>query len=309
MAVNTKFLNLLQPEWNKYVTNVRLAKNLVDDTYDASFNHLQQYERIFNASRAKLDYDDYQGDTIYDDQEYNLTTAMMLLAREITQRYSTPTNNYLRNSSNTMNQAIVQGESADNGNGQYARDCPKLRVRDSKYFLEQMLLAKKDEAIIILTNEQNDFLLTDAFEIEELEDFSANICMMARIQQAGNDYDDGPIYDSTFINEVQNPPTSFMNPLYSQSDHEQTYHEQHEMINLTIGNDQINSDIIFDDPNVEVNHGKVAHDKNAHDQQDNALELLARNAYIEAEKQQMIAKEVNQRNVELTKELEKYKAK
>nr|GEV90718.1 RNA-directed DNA polymerase, eukaryota [Tanacetum cinerariifolium] len=46
--------------------------------------------------------------------------------------------------------------------GHYARDCPKARVRDSMYFLEQMLLAKKDEAGVILFNEQNDFLIDDA---------------------------------------------------------------------------------------------------------------------------------------------------
>nr|GEZ23377.1 hypothetical protein [Tanacetum cinerariifolium] len=40
-----------------------------------------------------------------------------------------------------------------NAKGHYARECLKPRVRDCKYFLEQMLQAKKDEAGIILTNE------------------------------------------------------------------------------------------------------------------------------------------------------------
>ncbi|GKF82645.1 hypothetical protein Tco_0244301, partial [Tanacetum coccineum] len=64
------------------------------------------------------------------------------------------------------------------GPGHYARDCPKPRVRDLKYFLEQMLLAKKDEAGIILTNEHNDFLLADASEVEEFEDLNATVCMI-----------------------------------------------------------------------------------------------------------------------------------
>ncbi|GJV57222.1 hypothetical protein Tco_1458227 [Tanacetum coccineum] len=153
-----------------------------------------------------------------------------------------------------------------------------------------MLLAKKDEAGVILSNEENDFLLADASEIEELEELSANICMIARIQKADSDSEDGPSYDSAFISEVQDPSTSFMNPLYSRGDHEQTYPEQQEIIKPTIGNDQINSDIIFDDPNVEFNDGKVKHDKNAHDRQDNAMELLARNACKEAEKQLLLAK-------------------
>ncbi|GKA76678.1 hypothetical protein Tco_0783139 [Tanacetum coccineum] len=81
MAVNTKFLNSLQLEWNKYVTNV-----LID--YD----------------------DDYQGKAI---QENSLTTAVMRLARAITQRYSTLTNNLLRTPSNTRNQVVVQADRVD----------------------------------------------------------------------------------------------------------------------------------------------------------------------------------------------------
>ncbi|GJZ72253.1 hypothetical protein Tco_0636104 [Tanacetum coccineum] len=53
MAMNTKFLNSLQPEWNKYVTNVRLTNKIRDDHYDVLFDHLQQYEGLVNASREK----------------------------------------------------------------------------------------------------------------------------------------------------------------------------------------------------------------------------------------------------------------
>ncbi|GKG30971.1 hypothetical protein Tco_0423459, partial [Tanacetum coccineum] len=40
--------------------------------------------------------------------EDKLSTPMMLLVRAITQRYSTPTNNPLRTSSNIRNQAMIQ---------------------------------------------------------------------------------------------------------------------------------------------------------------------------------------------------------
>ncbi|GKE80984.1 hypothetical protein Tco_1550984, partial [Tanacetum coccineum] len=63
-------------------------------------------------------------------------------------------------------------------------------------------------------------------------------------------------------------------------------------------------DIIIDDPNEKVNDGKVEHDKNAHDAQDIACELLARNAYKEAQDQLLPAKKFKQQNVELTKQLE-----
>nr|GEW82103.1 hypothetical protein [Tanacetum cinerariifolium] len=48
-----------------------------------------------------------------DSQADKLTTAMMLLARAITQNFFTPTNNRLRTSSNTRNQAVIQDGRVD----------------------------------------------------------------------------------------------------------------------------------------------------------------------------------------------------
>ncbi|GKF61104.1 gag-pol polyprotein [Tanacetum coccineum] len=167
-----------------------------------------------------VDYDDdYQGDAVQNTSEEPLTSAMILIARAITQLFSNLTNNRLCTSSNTRNQAIVQADriqiqSRNFGNngintrrsyvqeeviegtttnvqcyncsekGHYARNCSKPRVQDSKYFMEQMLLAKHDEAGVILTDEYNDFLFADASRMEEIKDLSANICLMARIQLA-----------------------------------------------------------------------------------------------------------------------------
>ncbi|GKA94762.1 gag-pol polyprotein [Tanacetum coccineum] len=166
---------------------------------------------------------DYQGNAFQNDYEDPLIAAMMLLARAITHRFSNPTNNRLRTSSNTKNQAIVQADKVniqsqnsvndgrntrssyvqeeitegnnvhnDDGNtqrtlrttssgktanvqcyncskkGYYARNCLKPKLRDSKYFMEQMLLAKQDEAGVTLTDEQNDFLIADATRMEVL---------------------------------------------------------------------------------------------------------------------------------------------
>ncbi|GJZ35264.1 hypothetical protein Tco_0581081 [Tanacetum coccineum] len=87
--------------------------------------------------------------------------------------------------------------------------------------MEQVLLAKKYEAGIILDDKQNDFLLENASEVEEFKDLNATVCMMAWIQQAENDYDNGPIYDYEFISEVPDPSMSFINELYLKNDHEQ----------------------------------------------------------------------------------------
>nr|GEV78481.1 retrovirus-related Pol polyprotein from transposon TNT 1-94 [Tanacetum cinerariifolium] len=61
-----------------------------------------------------VDYDEkYQWELQGDSQEDTLKTAMMLLARAITQKFSTHTNNRLRTSSNTRNQAVVQDGRVD----------------------------------------------------------------------------------------------------------------------------------------------------------------------------------------------------
>ncbi|GKA68325.1 retrovirus-related pol polyprotein from transposon TNT 1-94 [Tanacetum coccineum] len=124
--------------------------------------------------------------------DHKLTTAMMLLARAITQKFSTPTNNSLRTSSNTRNQAVIQDCRVDiqtknaryGGNGHYASDCPKLRVHDAKYFREQMFLAMKDEARSNLNDEENDFMLDNSFGDDTLEELTAVVIMMALIQPA-----------------------------------------------------------------------------------------------------------------------------
>nr|GEW61119.1 hypothetical protein [Tanacetum cinerariifolium] len=144
VTINTKFLNSLQLEWLKYVTQVHLAKRLTVDTFDDLFDYLQQFKKLVNTSRAKkleksldplalvghtssssrntssyyvthptfmVDYDDeYQQDDIQTNFEDPLTSAMLLLARAITQNFSNPTNNHLCTSSNTRNQAVIQGD-------------------------------------------------------------------------------------------------------------------------------------------------------------------------------------------------------
>ncbi|GJY18797.1 hypothetical protein Tco_0390288 [Tanacetum coccineum] len=157
-----------------------------------------------------------------------------------------------------------------------------LLLEPLQMFSATIAVRKKDEVVVILSNEHNYFLIVDFAQMEEIEKMSANICMMSN--SANIEFDEGLSYDSAFISEVQTPSTSYMNPLFTNSNNEQTYLEQPKIINYTIGDDQINSDIIFDDLYVEVNNGSVKHDKHAHDLYE--LEQLARNAYKEAQKQQ-----------------------
>ncbi|GJU95834.1 integrase, catalytic region, zinc finger, CCHC-type containing protein [Tanacetum coccineum] len=183
-----------------------------------------------------------------------------------------------------------------NEKGHYARNCPKPRVWDSNnvrndgrivrrsYNVQEETakgsnVQKETENVqkTLRTYSFGNVTNVQCYNCNEkghyarncpkprLEELSANICMMARILPANTESDEGPSYDSAFISEVQKPSTSYMNLLFSDSDHEQKYPAQPKIINYTIGDDQINSDIIFDDPNVDVNNGIVEYNKNAHD--------------------------------------------
>nr|GEU59718.1 hypothetical protein [Tanacetum cinerariifolium] len=220
VTINTKFLNSLQPEWLKYVSQVRLAKRLTVDTFDDLFDYLQQFEKLVNTSRAK-----------------KLEKSHVPLA--------------LVAHTGSGNTSIVQCYNCS-GKGHYARNCPKPRVRDSKYIMKQMLMAKQDEAGVILTDEQNDFLFADASRMEEIEEHSVHICLMAKIQPTNDTSDAGPSYDSAFVSEVQ---SSSIN-----KNEEQMYPTHTKMINSTIGDDQIDSNIIFDTPNGNVNSSSVEKD-------------------------------------------------
>ncbi|GJX50826.1 retrovirus-related pol polyprotein from transposon TNT 1-94 [Tanacetum coccineum] len=80
-----------------FIYNLRLAKKLTVDSFDDLFDYLLQFEKLVNASRAKK----------YEKSHDPLT---LVAHTAITQNFSNPTNNRLRASSNTRNQAVVQGD-------------------------------------------------------------------------------------------------------------------------------------------------------------------------------------------------------
>ncbi|GJX25005.1 hypothetical protein Tco_0231301 [Tanacetum coccineum] len=51
MQVNTKFLNSLPPEWSKFVTNVKLVKDLHTTNFDQLHAYLEQHELYANEVR------------------------------------------------------------------------------------------------------------------------------------------------------------------------------------------------------------------------------------------------------------------
>nr|GEY76936.1 hypothetical protein [Tanacetum cinerariifolium] len=152
-------------------------KRVADETL------LQSHANLFHSHSPQpyyvthpssvIDYEeDYQGELQGDSQEAKLTIAMMLLARAITQKFSTPTNNRLCTSSNT------------------------------KIKLEQMLLAMKDETRSNLNDEENDFMLDNSFGDETLEELTTTVIMLARIQPADDNGVKKSNYDAKAVSET-----------------------------------------------------------------------------------------------------------
>ncbi|GKC64443.1 hypothetical protein Tco_1097041, partial [Tanacetum coccineum] len=64
-----------------------------------------------------------------------------------------------------------------------------------------MLLATKDEAIMHLDEEENDFILNNAYRDKTLNEINATVIMMARIQPTDDKFYAKPTYDGEFISE------------------------------------------------------------------------------------------------------------
>nr|GEU92870.1 hypothetical protein [Tanacetum cinerariifolium] len=94
--VNTKLLNNLPPEWSKFVTDVKLVKDLYTSNYDQLHAYLEQHKLYANEVRL-----------IRDDLIACLNKAMAFLLALASSRFLF-TNNQLRASSNTRNQATIK---------------------------------------------------------------------------------------------------------------------------------------------------------------------------------------------------------
>ncbi|GKC60443.1 retrovirus-related pol polyprotein from transposon TNT 1-94 [Tanacetum coccineum] len=90
--LNTKFLNTLPPEWSKFVTDVKLVRDLHTTNIDQIHAYLGQHK--FHANE--------KGDEPID----AINHMISFLTAVITPRYPT-TNNQLRNSSNPRQQATI----------------------------------------------------------------------------------------------------------------------------------------------------------------------------------------------------------
>nr|GEV54526.1 hypothetical protein [Tanacetum cinerariifolium] len=212
-SINTKFLSYYLQQFEKLV-NASRAKKLEKShdplalvAHSGSSSRTSSPNCVTHPSFVVDVDDDYQGDTFQKNYDDLLTSAMILLTRAITRNFSNPTNNRLRTSSNTRNQAIIQGDSVNIQSNNFVNDGRNTR---RSYVHKEVIKSnnvqndareKGHYARVILIDEQKFFVFADASRMEEIKELSANICLMARIQPANINSNDGPSYDYAFLGE------------------------------------------------------------------------------------------------------------
>ncbi|GJR48391.1 retrovirus-related pol polyprotein from transposon TNT 1-94 [Tanacetum coccineum] len=161
MQLNSKFVNNMLPEWGRFVTAVKLNRGLRDSNYDQLYAYLKQHEAHANENKMMLErftqpnvdplalmsnvsHQQYysqssttppsthvqphfadntqldSGLSPTDNLIENLTNTLALLTQSY-KTYLPQTNNQLRTSSNTRNQATVQDDRVVVQNGRQNR--------------------------------------------------------------------------------------------------------------------------------------------------------------------------------------------
>nr|GEV38788.1 zinc finger, CCHC-type [Tanacetum cinerariifolium] len=181
VTLNTKFLNCLQPEWLKKCCSknskdpltsvmILLARPITQRFSNLTNNRLRTSSNTESQAIVQGDRVNIQSKNSGNDGR-NIRRSYV--QEEIIQGYDVQNDaGNIQRTLRTTSFGTVANVQCYNCSekGYYARNCPKPRVLDSKYFMEQMLLAKQDEAGVIQTNEQNDFLFADASRMEEIEE-------------------------------------------------------------------------------------------------------------------------------------------
>nr|GEV09416.1 integrase, catalytic region, zinc finger, CCHC-type, peptidase aspartic, catalytic [Tanacetum cinerariifolium] len=152
----------------------------------------------------------------------------LMYARAITQKFPIPTNNRLHTSSNTRNQAVIQDGRVDiqTKNTGYGGNGNRNAGRQNR---NQMFNAGNG--------------LTHNDEYETLEELTVVVIMMAQIQPADDNAVSETNYDAKAVNEV-----NVSHKMIPKGVHEHKNHKKCKTVVNTSDDDQIDLNIIFDDP-------------------------------------------------------------
>ncbi|GJW26222.1 hypothetical protein Tco_0040033 [Tanacetum coccineum] len=267
-----------------------------------SYSHSPQPYYVTHPSSI-IDYEeDYQGKIQRDAQEDKFTTAMMLLAREITQhgRIDIQIKNVGYAGNGNWNAGTqYRNQIATAGNGMVQQ------IDANDQIIQRVLRTESNPR---KTNVQCYNCNAKGHCVHDRPqpkvcDLNAAVILMAHIQPTNDEDDVESTYYDEALSEVNVSQIYLKSGMLSKGVHEHTNHEKLKNAINTSDDDQIDSSIIFDDPYVENNGGTDEHDLNAHDQSFD-IESLIYNVQKEAKNQQRMNNELVKQKAMLQKELE-----
>ncbi|GJY27036.1 retrovirus-related pol polyprotein from transposon TNT 1-94 [Tanacetum coccineum] len=230
--VNTKFLNSLPPKWSKFVTDVKLVKDLHTTNFDQLHAYLEQHELYANEVRLLRE---------RDDPIACLNKAMAFLTAIDSSRLSS-TNNQLRTSSNPRNQATIQ-DGGNNASGQ-ARVVKCYNCQGEGHMARQCTQPKRPTNATWYKKKSNTEDL-DTYESDCDDMSNAKAVHMVNISNYGFDVISEVPHSETNLNDMENQS------VHAMQDFKQT--PAVDFIDNEIHSTTRFNDLIYDRTNVRTN--------------------------------------------------------
>ncbi|GJX21328.1 hypothetical protein Tco_0224005 [Tanacetum coccineum] len=269
VSINTMFLNCLQPEWRKYVTMIRHNQTVTTISYDQLYDSLLQFKPHDQTSKAK------RATRNHDPLALIAHSNAYSSQSHASPSYShSPQPYYVTHPSSIDGRVDIQIKNAGysgNGNRNAGRQNRNQAFNAGNGLTQQHDETMKDEAGSNLKDEENDFMLDNSYRDETLEELTDAV--------------------------------NASHKMISKGVHEHKNHGKRKTVINTSDDDQIDSNIIFDDPYVENNGGTSEHDSNNHDPYDD-IQILAYNVQREAGNKKRLNNELQKQKELLQMELE-----
>nr|GEW21489.1 retrovirus-related Pol polyprotein from transposon TNT 1-94 [Tanacetum cinerariifolium] len=198
--VNTKFLNTLPPEWSKFVTDVKLVRDLHTKNVDQLHAYLGQHEYHANE----------KGDDPIDAINHMMSFLTAVVTSRVTIQPIQRRQNSLaagmsrqytsRPSGNNLGKQRVIVYYNCKGEGHMSKQCTKpKRKRDEAWFKDKMLLKLKAHQYVVTNNATYQADDLDAYDSDCDKINSAKIALIENLSHYGSD---NLTEDNKNVNEI-----------------------------------------------------------------------------------------------------------